>query len=255
MDPTERFTELVRLPDSEVALDEAMLAIAAHDHDVDASAWCERLDELAAAAPGDAAGLARYLFVDQGFLGNDHDYSDPRNSFLDCVLERRLGIPISLSIVMMEVGRRRGIALAGIGMPGHFLVGGPRGELYDPFHAGQRLDAVGARALFASMRGAAPFHDEYLAPVGAHAILARVLANLLHAFAGRAPASAVWAARLRLRVPGSTTAERREIAALLGSLGHFAEAAAEMEALAEELDDADAALLARDAASLRARAN
>jgi regulator of sirC expression with transglutaminase-like and TPR domain len=256
MEPTARFTELVQRPDADIPIDESMLVIAAHDHDVDVDAQLARLDELARDAPSDADGIARHLFDEGGFLGNQVDYSDPRNSYLDCVLDRRLGIPITLSILMTEVARRRGVALAGIGMPGHFLVGAPDGQtFYDPFHGGQRLDRDGARALFATMRMDAAFHDEYLEPVGPRAILARVLANLLHATVDRAPASAVWAARLRLAIPGLGPSERREIATLLGSLGRFAEAATVLEELVPDLDEAGAARTARDAAALRARAN
>ncbi|MEX2254318.1 MAG: transglutaminase-like domain-containing protein [Acidimicrobiia bacterium] len=255
MDPTVRFTELVQRPDSDIPLDEAMFVIAAHDHDVDVSAQRARLDALAADVPAEPDALARHLFVARGYLGNEGDYTDPRNSYLDVVLDRRLGIPITLSVLMIEVARRRDVPLFGVGMPGHFLVGGPDGAFFDPFHGGAPLDAGGARRLFAAMRGDAPFFDEYLDPVPTRSILARVLANLLHAFVDRDPTSAVWVARLRLRIPGLAASERREVAALLGSLGHFAEAAAELEAIAPDLDDDSASRVARDAAALRARAN
>jgi len=255
MDPTVRFTELVQRPDTDIPLDEAMFLVAAHDHDVDLAAQLERVDALATDAPDDADAIARYLFFDRAFAGNELEYTDPRNSYLDLVLDRRLGIPISLSILMIEVARRRGVALAGVGMPGHFIVGGPGGAYYDPFHAGERLDAAGARARFEATRGDAAFHDEFLDPVGTRAILTRVLANLLHSFVDREPASAVWVARLRLRIPELAPGERRDLAALLGSLGHFAEAAAELDALTPLLDDGGAARAARDAAALRARAN
>jgi regulator of sirC expression with transglutaminase-like and TPR domain len=255
MDPTERFTELVQRPDDQITLDESLLLIAAHDHAVDVAQQLARIDDLAATAPDDADALAEHLFVAEGFTGNSADYGDPRNSFLDAMLDRRLGIPITLSILMMEVGRRRGVALAGIGLPGHFVVGGPPGVYYDPFHEGARLDANGIRALFAAQRGGAPFSADYLAPVGARAVLARVLTNLLHSFVDRAPGSAVWVARLRLRIPGLSPAERRDIAALLGSLGHFGEAASELDAVAPMLDDRGSERASREAAALRARAN
>jgi regulator of sirC expression with transglutaminase-like and TPR domain len=254
MDPTARFTELVQRPD--VPLDEAMFVIAAHDHDVDVDAQLARLDEIANGAPSAPDALAHHLFDELAYVGNQDDYTDPRNSYLDCVLDRRLGIPITLSILMIEVARRRDVALAGIGMPGHFLVGtADRQTFYDAFHGGQQLDAEGARALFTAMRGDAPFRNEFLEPVGPRAILARVLANLLRAMVDRAPGSAVWAARLRLRIPGLSASERRDIATLLGSLGRFAEAAAALEELVPDLDDPSAARTAREAAALRARAN
>src|SRR5688500_17926841 len=109
MDPTERFAALVQQSDDEVPLDEAALLIAAHDHPLDVTAQLARLDELAAQAPASPDALATYLFVERGFMGNAADYGDPRNSYLDAVLDRRLGLPIILSVLMMEIGRRRGI--------------------------------------------------------------------------------------------------------------------------------------------------
>src|SRR5260370_22380545 len=110
MDPTEEFTRLVRRPDREIPLDEAALLIAAHDHVVDMPGVMASLDALARDAPDDPDELARYLFADGSFAGNEVDYADPRNSFLDEVLRRRLGIPITLSVLMIEVGRRRNLA-------------------------------------------------------------------------------------------------------------------------------------------------
>jgi regulator of sirC expression with transglutaminase-like and TPR domain len=256
MDPTGRFTVLVQRSDVDIPLDEAMFLVAAHDHDVDVGAQIGRLDVIARDAPTSPDALARHLFVERGYAGNESDYSDPRNSYLDSVLDRRLGIPITLSILMMEVARRKGVVLHGIGMPGHFLVGEPVGQtFYDPFHQGRQLDAEGARAIFSAIRADVSFREEFLAPVGARAILARVLANLLRALVDRTPGAAVWAARLRLRIPGLSTSERREVASLLGSLGRFAEAASVLEELVPDLDEATAARTARDAAALRARAN
>jgi regulator of sirC expression with transglutaminase-like and TPR domain len=263
MEPTERFAELVVRPDAEVALDEAALLIAGHDHPVDIPSVMAQLDDLAAGAPTTADGLARQLFDTLAFAGNAAEYGDPANSYLDEVLRRRLGIPITLSVLMMEIGRRTGVELHGVGMPGHFLVGAGgvggsdarRGEYYDPFHGGTRLDVAGCRDLFAAAHPGVAFLDEYLAPVGAHAILARMLANLVQAFVRRSPASAVWALRLRLLVPGVPSRERRDAAALLGTLGRFEEAAAALDTVADDLDDDAAARAEREAAALRARAN
>lgn len=255
MELTGRFRELVQRDEHDVPLDEAALVIAAHDHDVDVGAQLARIDELAAGAPASADALASYLFVERGFLGNSVDYGDPRNSYLDDVLDRRLGLPITLSVLMIEVGRRRGIALAGVGMPGHFLVRSDANRFFDPFHGGERLDVEGCQERFAETQGSAPFLPEFLDPVGAHAILARMLANLVRTHVARDPASAVWAVRLRLMVPGVSTTERRELATLLGTLGQFEEAAAALGALADELDGPAADRVERDAAAYRARAN
>jgi len=253
VDPTERFADLVRAPEPDLAL--AALLIAAHDHPVDVAVQLAALDELAHDAPGTPEALARHLFVDLDFAGNELDYTDPRNSYLDEVLRRRLGIPITLSVLMLEVGRRRGLTLEGVGMPGHFLVRADDGAFYDPFHGGLRLDEDGCRLVFEATHGAVPFSVQYLAPVGSRAILARMLANLVQGSADGDPATAVWATRLRLRIPGLSMVERRAAAALLGRLGRFAEAATALDALAGELEGDAAQRATRDAAMFRARAN
>jgi hypothetical protein len=231
MNPTESFTRVVRRPETEIALDEAALLIAAHDHDLDLEGELSRLDRLADAAGDDVEPLARFLFVEQGFVGNELDYGDPHNSYLDSVLRRRVGLPITLSVLLLEIGRRRGVALHGVGMPGHFLVGTDDGRFVDPFHGGALLDEAGCRAQYER------------------------LANLVHTLVERSPADAAWALRLRLAVPGVAPGERRDAAALLGTLGRFREAASALDELADELDDASATRAREDAARLRARAN
>jgi regulator of sirC expression with transglutaminase-like and TPR domain len=254
MDTTERFAALVQQSDDEVPLDEAALLIAAHDHQLDVTAQLSRLDELAAQAPASPDALATYLFVERGFMGNAADYGDPLNSYLDAVLDRRLGLPITLSVLMMEIGRRRGIDVRGVGMPGHFLVRSGD-QFFDPFHGGERLDEDGCRERFELLRQGAPFLPNFLDPVGSHAILARMLANLVHTFVAREPASAVWALRLRLLMPGISSDERRDAAGLLGTLGQFEEAASALDAVAGQLEGDDADQAERDAAAYRARAN
>jgi regulator of sirC expression with transglutaminase-like and TPR domain len=156
---------------------------------------------------------------------------------------------------MIEVGRRRGIELHGVGMPGHFLVGVGADQWYDPFHGGVALDYDGCVARFAELQDPAAFRPSFLAPVGPVAILDRMLTNLQHSLIERAPARAAWPTRLRLRIPGISAAQRAELAALLGSLGHFSEAAAELDALARDLPGTGAEQAAQAAARFRARAN
>lgn len=222
MDVTARFVELVAQPESDLVLDEPALLIAAHDHHVDVAAGLGELDALADEIAGVARGngtaaLARALFVERGFTGNTADYTDPRNSFLDEVLRRRLGIPITLSVVMIEVGRRLGVECRGIGMPGHFLVGSDDGFV-DPFHRGAVLDRAGARRLFEQLHPDAVFLDRYLDPVGPRTILARMLANLVRSFSVRDPSSLRWALRLQLAIPDRPEGERREDSRMLRSL-------------------------------------
>src|SRR5438552_9903098 len=124
MDATERFAAAVAAPAGKMRLDVAAFCLAAHAHPgLDVDGECARLDDLAYRCPTPTFdGMRAYLFETLGFRGNTRDYGDPENSFLDSVLERRVGIPISLAVVVMEVGRRIGAPVHGVGMPGHFLV-------------------------------------------------------------------------------------------------------------------------------------
>lgn len=256
------FRQLVADPAADPPLDEGALLIDAVATGRDVDAGLARLDELAADASGaahDAAELARFLFVERGFAGNTLDYSDPRNSFLPDVIDRRLGIPISLSVLMIEVGRRIGVALHGVGMPGHFLVGvtDAPGAFVDPFHAGAVLDADGARALFARLQGpGAPFRGEFLAATPARLILLRMLANLEQIYVARRAVDARWVAQLRLAFPELPAAERGQAADVLASVGAFDEAAAVLDTLLADTTDATARdALGRRALAYRARSN
>src|SRR5204862_32917 len=124
VDATGRFADLVNGREAELPVDEAALLIAAHAYpELDVAEQLARLDALAlwCFAPTLDA-LVEHLFVDEDFHGNADDYYDPRNSFLNDVLDRRVGIPITLSVLTMEVGRRIGVPVAGVSMPGHFLL-------------------------------------------------------------------------------------------------------------------------------------
>jgi len=257
VDATSRFAEIVSAPEPEIALDEAALVIAAHAHPgLDVTARLRELDALATTTRArDAAELATALFGDGGFAGNTTDYGDPANSYLDDVLDRRLGIPITLSVLMIEVGRRVGVPLRGVGMPGHFLVDAGAGEWYDPFHRGARLDIAGCADRFAETQVRASFRPQFLAPVGPRRILERILTNLQHSLLQREPSAAAWPTRLRLRIPGITVGCRGELAALLGNLGQFSEAARELDALARELPGEAGQRAAKAAARFRARTN
>ena len=253
-----RFADLVARPDDEIPLDEAALLIAAQARpELDVGAELGRLDELAGGCPeGTLDGLTRYLFTDLGFRGNTEDYRDPDNSYLDQVLRRRLGIPITLSVLTMEVGRRLGVALDGVGMPGHFLVRhrADPAIFLDPFGGGRRLDTAGCREIFTALGGTG-WDDAYLAPVGARAILTRMLLNLQGLFLPANLKSAAWVLQLRLSIPGLAVAERLGLARALGSLGRFAAAAIELDRVADELPDEEAVTVRAESRALRARAN
>jgi regulator of sirC expression with transglutaminase-like and TPR domain len=281
-DPTERFVALVREPEHAIALDEGALLIAAHAHpELDVVSRLEQLDALARTVrTADPTGVADALFSAGGFTGNTVDYYDPANSYLDDVLDRRLGIPITLSVLMIEVGRRVGVDLVGVGMPGHFLVGVPSDEpideptaepfprpnelsaphlWFDPFHGPEPLTIGDCASLFARVHAGGayshPLHREHLAAVGPLLILDRMLANLQQTLLQRSPAAAAWPTRLRLTFPSVPRARRAELATILGNLAQFSEAANVFDELARELPPEAAARAAQSAAELRARAN
>jgi regulator of sirC expression with transglutaminase-like and TPR domain len=187
---------LVEDPSRPVDLAEAALLVAADFRPgLDPAAWRARLDELAEAARGpvlsawsDAARVAalnQFLFEQEGFEGNEDEYEDPRNSLLNEVLERRTGLPITLSLVYLEVGRRLGLPVEGIGFPGHFLVRwrGKEDFVIDAFHG----ELIGDEALTTLLREAlgrdAVFSRSELRAITPHAFLVRLLSNLKRHFA------------------------------------------------------------------------
>src|SRR5436309_3533751 len=119
MDPTIRFEELVKGPEDALALDEAALLIAAHARpDLDIAGELRLLDRLAAGIPeGTLDEWRRHLFIDLGYGGHPGRFEDPADSFLDQVIRRRRGLPITLSVLGMEVGRRVGLRFEGVGTP------------------------------------------------------------------------------------------------------------------------------------------
>jgi len=158
MEPSQRFAALVATSGEHLPLDEAAVLIAAcAEPDLRSGAVMAQLDALAETCPGYTLdALVPHLFGRGGFGPDRSDYYDPRNSLINHVLERRLGIPITLSVVALEVGRRIGVPMAGVGMPGHFLLQDKvdRSVFIDPFHGGQLLDAQGCQRLFHQLRGA-----------------------------------------------------------------------------------------------------
>jgi regulator of sirC expression with transglutaminase-like and TPR domain len=255
MDHSSKWREIVAQPEEELPLDEAALLISAiADSRVDVSVQLARLDDVAAQIePADTRQLCRSVFETLGVRGDRKTYDDPRNSYLDQVLDRRVGIPISLSVLLMEIGRRCGVRLEGVGMPGHFLVRDPGepGLLIDAFSGGRRLNHAACAQLLRTVVGAEiPLQADYLAPVGPRAILVRMLANLDHSFRRREDREGVLrVTRLRSAIPGQPLGERIALADTLADLGCVDEAAALLEESAR-----DPATPVDAARGLRARA-
>ena len=203
VDHDARFAQVVAAPDDELRLDLAWALLTARAHpSVDPDALVGGLDDLAAGCRVPTLdGLRHHLFVDQGFVGNQDDYYDPANSYLDDVLDRHLGIPISLAVLTMEVGRRIGVPVDGVGLPGHFLLRDRVDpEVFvDAFRGGELLDRGGCLAIVRRLHGPRTTLDEdWLRPTPRSAVLARMLANLVRIFQQRhAAADLLWARDLQ----------------------------------------------------------
>ena len=197
---SDAFAELACEPDPPV--EELALGLAAAFRPVDSGRVRARLDALAAEVeqeltqldPDPVSALGAVIGRRHGFTGDAREYDHPDNSMFPTVLERRRGLPITLSVLYVAVARRAGIALHGVGLPGHFVAGhfpvpGARPELLDPFHAGVRI--------------AVPdLPEALLRPWGPHDTALRMINNLVGAFSKRgALADAIHAAELRLLLP------------------------------------------------------
>lgn len=197
-DVVQRFTDAVASPDPDLAAPALLIARLGYPR-LDPAPYLARLEAMGEAAaerlsavpqterrrPVDV--LNQFLFEDQGFSGNTGDYDDPRNSFLNQVLDRRTGIPITLAVVYIEVARRAGIRIDGVNFPGHFLLRfpfgadgePPRAVFVDPFHGGAILSEGDCRALLRRHAGdSVEFDSRLLAPATKQQILARMLGSL-----------------------------------------------------------------------------
>lgn len=196
-------------------------------------------------------GVCRLLFRDLGFHGNTDDYYDPANSFLDVVLDRRVGNPITLSVLTLSISRRCGAPLDPVGMPGHFLLRDrvDTGVYIDAFDGGTQLDEAGCRALFRRLAGPqASFAPEFLLPTPAPLVLARILNNLIASFRSRDDRDAVgWAALLRSHITDAPEAGLADLADQLGRSGRWDTAGAILHNLAQGQDTDEQ----RDALELR----
>jgi regulator of sirC expression with transglutaminase-like and TPR domain len=187
MEPLRAFGELARMPEEAVNLGLGALLIAQIEHPgLEPAHELKRLDELAArAGHADVHRLRRFLFEEEGFAGNADDYYDPRNSCLNDVLDRRLGIPITLSVLAIEVGRRLGLAVQGVGLPGHFMAAA-HGVLFDPFNGGVVVSRAEAGTVVARVLGRpVPLEEGHFTPVPKTQILLRMLANLRSVYVDR----------------------------------------------------------------------
>lgn len=248
-----QFAEFIRVPEPALDLALGALLIARVEHPTLSPAHSlKHLDELAAASgvPQSADPLKalhrlrEFLFEEEGFRGNKEDYHDSRNSCLNDVLERRLGIPITLALVMMEVGRRVGLDIVGVGLPGHFVVRADVGSepvLLDPFDGGAvvtpaRAAELAARALGRRVR----LTEEHFAAAGKGQILNRMLMNLRSVYCRRGEWDKALAVFDRLLVlDEQSAAHRRDRGAVLVKLGDLQRGAVDWERYLTACPDAD----------------
>ena len=247
-----RFAELVTTSGGfeAIPLAEAALWLAAEDYEhLDVEYYLRRLDDLGAEAAQALAecddeterivGLNEFLFQGKRFIGNQSDYYDPRNSFLNEVLERRTGIPITLSILYIEVATRVGIQVEGVGFPGHFLVrAGENGLMIDPF-GGRVLTRKDCLELLREAAGErAQIEDHHMAQVSAGQILARMLANLKQIYLQNEEYERALPCieRVLLLMPGSPL-ELRDRGLIFAKLECFGPALVDLEAFLEQVDE------------------
>ena len=192
-DPYRDFRLAVGCPEEKIDLGRAALAMANCDYpQLDVGAYLSRINELAAATNArlsiqpdvyrSIAALNYVLFQKCGFHGNRENYFDPRNSFLNEVLDRKIGIPISLAVLYVEVAQRIGLPLQGVGFPGHFLVkyrGDNQEIVIDPFNQGEIRSRESLEAMLDKLYGGKiALKPEFLESTGKKQILKRMLNNL-----------------------------------------------------------------------------
>jgi regulator of sirC expression with transglutaminase-like and TPR domain len=222
----------------------ALLVAADAQPGLDVAASLAKLDEMAEALsrPGAlghspverARAIALHVHETLDFRGNRESYYDPRNSYLSEVITRRLGIPLTLSIVWIAIARRAGALVEGIGFPGHFLVrvGGPEGVLADPFHEGRVLaEADLARLVTRFQLG--PLTPQHTEPVGTTAMIVRLLSNLKHAHERRGDHQGALLTCDRLYDITSEPEHRRDRGLHALALGSYATAADDLAAYLE----------------------
>jgi len=265
------FREYARSSDDELDLLTGALLIARDAHPgLDLAEQRARLEALA--RPLAKHGLSRmpptvqarllsdYLYVVCGFHGAKADYYDPRNSFLNDVLDRRTGIPITLAVVYIEVARQLGVDALGVGFPGHFLVrlgtqpGDPsavRDEpvIVDPFDQGRLLDARALSDLLRRAKVRTPLSNEMLEPARTRHVVARMLMNLRGIYTGLGDKQRLLVVLDRLiDLLPELTSELLERASLYERLGAPAAALSDYQRYLEVDPNGDGARLARDAA-------
>jgi regulator of sirC expression with transglutaminase-like and TPR domain len=223
-----RLAELLAGPRPDLAEANLLMAAEAYPR-LDVAAQLERVDRLAEAAErrGGGADAVAAALRNAGLRGDREDYDDPRNSFLNEVLDRGLGLPIALSALTVAVAQRVGVAIGPVGMPGHFIVADLSAEparYLDPFDGWAELTVGDCERRVAETAGV-PFDPAFLAPIGPAQTLLRMLANLRGSYLRRRRlADALWTVELSIVASPEPGPLPRERAALLAAVGRYRDA-------------------------------
>lgn len=267
----QRLARVVRDPDCDLA-EAALLLCLEIEPEVDVDVELLRLDAIAdglrsqgfraGESRRDAMALGAYLGDARGFTGDSDSYNDPRNGLLTRVLDRRRGLPITLSILYVAIGRRLHVPAFGIGLPGHFVTGiggADRPVVIDPFDHGRLLDeAEMARRVSVATGGRLDFTRSLLRPAPAALVIRRVLNNLTRDFAAHGDAeNALWTVELKHVLPSTVADDHRVRGELLVQLGSYRDAAEAFEAYLDAAGPfaADAEDVRRAAIRARAKLN
>ena len=196
----------------------------------------ERLGELSVHSSEAITAFNEFLYEEEGFAGNRAQYDDPRNSFLNEVIDRRTGIPLTLAVIYLEVARRAGLTISGVNFPGHFLLRSLPGAvgqelIIDPFHGGALLSEFDCRQLLRNHLGdEAAFDSSLLAPATRHDIIVRMLVNLKRLYVRmRSFPQARFVSTLLLSADPSATSELRDRGLLAYHLEDFSSALKDLE--------------------------
>jgi len=257
----QHFYQEIQQPDEFIDLAKAALYIAQEEYPhLDPEEYLNALDTMAAEVEErlpdrryplrTIQSINQYLYENLAFSGNKQNYYDPRNSLLNEVIDRRVGIPITLSLVYLEVARRIDFPMVGIGMPGHFLIRPdiPEMEIFvDAFNRGEVMFAQDCQERMTQIyQQSVPLQPEFLAPVTHRQFLARMLTNLKSLYMRQKELEKALASveRILLLFPG-VAFELRDRGLLCYHLGRFSQAASDLESYLVKAPDAFDALAIR----------
>ena len=222
MSNSEAFRAIVENTTEDLPLDRAVALIAGiANENISPIEILKKFDEIALACESKSIlGLMKFLFGPGKFAGNTISFQDPANSLIDSVLVRRLGIPISLSVLAIEVAKRKDFDLVPIGMPGNFLVRSSHDDdqYFDPFRGPDPLSSQACVDLFRSLSPQASWSDGFLQPVTNRAVIIRILTNLKMIYIQTNNTAGLrWVMRLRLMFTEVAVSEKDQWARLMRS--------------------------------------